>query len=71
VSALPSPRLRSAIFACAVLLLSALGLRRPELVAMAAPLGLLLILGMSRTSAPELSARAEPRPARGRDRRSS
>jgi uncharacterized protein (DUF58 family) len=59
VSALPSPRLRSAVFACAVLLLSALGLRRPELVAMAAPLGLLLILGISRTSAPELTARAE------------
>jgi uncharacterized protein (DUF58 family) len=59
VSAQPSPRLRSAVFACAVLLLSALGLRRPELVALAAPLGLLLVAGVSRAGAPELTARAE------------
>ncbi len=50
----PSARLRSGAAACGLLLLAALGLRRPELVAVAAPLGLALVWGAARARPPGL-----------------
>jgi uncharacterized protein (DUF58 family) len=57
MTAVPSARLRSGAAACAILLLAAIALRRPELVAVAAPLGLLLVVGGARLRTPELAAR--------------
>jgi len=64
VTAQPSARLRSGAAACALLLLAAIGLRRPELVAVAAPLGLALVAGGARLAAPDLEGRATLEPLR-------
>ena len=59
-----SPRLRSAAAACAILLLAGLALRRAELVAVAAPLGLIVIAGCARLRTPALTASLRLTPLR-------
>jgi uncharacterized protein (DUF58 family) len=58
----PSPtiRLRAYPALCAALLLAAVGLRRPELVAVAAPFGLIAAIGLARSSPPRMTARLVP-----------
>jgi uncharacterized protein (DUF58 family) len=64
VSGEASPRLRSAAAACAILLLAALALRRAELVAVAAPLGLIVVAGCARLRAPAVTASLRLTPLR-------
>jgi uncharacterized protein (DUF58 family) len=58
-------RLRAYPAICAALLLAAVGLRRPELVAIAAPFGLIAAVGLARSAPPEVSARLVPGELRG------
>jgi uncharacterized protein (DUF58 family) len=60
VTPAPTIRLRAYPAICAALLLAAVGLRRPELVAVAAPFGLIAAVGLARSSPPGLNARLEP-----------
>jgi uncharacterized protein (DUF58 family) len=53
----PTSRLRAYPAICAALLLAAIGLRRPELVAIAAPFGLIAAVGLARSAPPEVTAR--------------
>jgi uncharacterized protein (DUF58 family) len=59
---IPSPtiRLRAYPALCAALLLAAVGLRRPELVAVAAPFGLIAAVGLARSAPPAVTARLAP-----------
>jgi uncharacterized protein (DUF58 family) len=53
-------RLRGYPAICAALLLAAIGLRRPELVAVAAPFGLIAAVGLARSAPPAVTARLVP-----------
>ncbi len=53
-------RLRGYPAICAALLLAAIGLRRPELVAVAAPFGLIAAIGLARSAPPAVTARLVP-----------
>ena len=56
----PTTRLRAYPALCAALLLAAIGLRRPELVAVAAPFGLIAAIGLARSAPPAVAARLVP-----------
>jgi uncharacterized protein (DUF58 family) len=56
----PTVRLRAYPALCAALLLAAVGLRRPELVAVAAPFGLIAAVGLARSAPPGVTARMAP-----------
>jgi uncharacterized protein (DUF58 family) len=56
----PTTRLRAYPALCAALLLAAIGLRRPELVALAAPFGLIAAIGLARSAPPTVAARLVP-----------
>jgi uncharacterized protein (DUF58 family) len=60
VTPAPTIRLRAYPAICAALLLTAVGLRRPELVAVAAPFGLVAALGLARSAAPDVAGRIVP-----------
>ena len=53
-------RLRAYPALCAAMLLAAVGLRRPELVAVAAPFGLIAAVGLARSAPPGVTARMAP-----------
>jgi len=53
----PTTRLRAYPAICAALLLAAIGLHRPELVAVAAPFGLIAAVGLARSAPPDVTAR--------------
>jgi uncharacterized protein (DUF58 family) len=59
VTAVPAAKLRGYAILTAALVWAAIGLHRPELVAVAAPFGLLLAIGLSATVPPQLTVRAE------------
>ena len=56
----PTVRLRAYPALCAALLLAAVGLHRPELVAVAAPFGLIAAVGLARSVPPDVTARMAP-----------
>jgi hypothetical protein len=56
----PTVRLRAYPAICAALLLAAVGLHRPELVAVAAPFGLIAAVGLARSVPPDVTARMAP-----------
>ncbi|HET7170742.1 MAG TPA: DUF58 domain-containing protein [Gaiellales bacterium] len=56
----PTIRLRAYPAICAALLLAAVGLRRPELVAVAAPFGLVAAVGLARSAPPQVEAHIVP-----------
>jgi uncharacterized protein (DUF58 family) len=60
VTPLPTIRLRAYPGLCAALLLAAVALRRPELVAAAAPFGLVAAVGLARSAPPEVEAHIVP-----------
>jgi len=55
VTAVPAPKLRGYALLTAALLWAAIALRRPELVAVAAPFGLLLAVGLGATAPPTVA----------------
>jgi len=60
VTPAPTIRLRAYPAICAALLLAAVGLRRPELVAVAAPFGLVAAVGLARSAPPDVAAHITP-----------
>jgi uncharacterized protein (DUF58 family) len=59
VTAVPAAKLRGYALLTAALVWAAIALHRPELVAVAAPFGLLLAIGLSATLPPRLSVRVQ------------
>ncbi len=55
MTAIPAAKLRGYALLTAALVWAGIVLRRPELVALAAPFGLLLVIGLAATAAPELT----------------
>jgi uncharacterized protein (DUF58 family) len=65
VSRTATAKLRAYPALCAALLLTAVALRRPELVAVAAPFGLITAVGLARAGPPAVAAAVTPAALRG------